>query len=153
MGRSLVIVESPTKAKTINKYVGGNYSVKASFGHVMDLPKKTLGIVLPGDEDYPAEKKRKASRKPKAASNKVARKTAADESNIFEPHYEAIPGKTKIINDLRKAASSAEMVYLAADPDREGEAICAHLAMVSSKPGRFALAEPAEEGNAKKDKD
>ncbi len=153
MGRSLVIVESPAKAKTINKYLGGNYNVKASFGHVMDLPKKTLGIVLPGDEDYAAEKKRKASRKPKAASNKAPRKTAADESNIFEPHYEAIPGKTKIINDLRKAASSAEMVYLAADPDREGEAICAHLAMVLSKPGRFALAEPAEEGNAKKDED
>jgi DNA topoisomerase-1 len=97
MGQSLVIVESPAKAKTINKYLGRNYSVKASLGHVKDLPKKDLGI---------------------------------DVENHFEPTYEIIPGKTKVVSDLKKAAKAADAVYLAADPDREGEAICAHLAEV-----------------------
>ncbi len=97
MARSLVIVESPAKAKTINKYLGRNYSVKASLGHVKDLPKKELGIDI--DKD-------------------------------FEPTYEVIPGKTKVVSELKKAAKEAEAVYLAADPDREGEAICAHLAEV-----------------------
>ncbi|HJY86903.1 MAG TPA: type I DNA topoisomerase, partial [Candidatus Acidoferrales bacterium] len=97
MGRSLVIVESPAKAKTINKYLGRDYAVKASLGHVKDLPKKELGI---------------------------------DVDNGFEPTYEVIPGKTKVVTELKKAAKEAEAVYLAADPDREGEAICAHLAEV-----------------------
>ncbi len=97
MGRSLVIVESPAKAKTINKYLGRNYSVKASLGHIKDLPKKELGI---------------------------------DVDHEFEPTYEVIPGKTKVVSELKKAAKEADAVYLAADPDREGEAICAHLAEV-----------------------
>src|SRR5713101_5712402 len=97
MGRSLVIVESPAKAKTINKYLGRNYSVKASLGHIKDLPKKELGI---------------------------------DVDHEFGPTYEVIPGKTKVVSELKKAAKEADAVYLAADPDREGEAICAHLAEV-----------------------
>ncbi len=97
MGRSLVIVESPAKAKTINKYLGRNYAVKASLGHVKDLPKKELGI---------------------------------DVDHGFEPTYEVIPGKTKVLAELKKLAKDADAVYLAADPDREGEAICAHLAEV-----------------------
>src|SRR5713226_8155648 len=97
MGRSLVIVESPAKAKTINKYLGRNYSVKASLGHVKDLPKKDLGI---------------------------------DVEHGFEPTYEVIPGKTKVVAELKKAGKEADAIYLAADPDREGEAICAHLADV-----------------------
>ncbi len=97
MPRSLVIVESPAKAKTINKYLGRNYAVKASLGHVKDLPKKELGI---------------------------------DIAHGFEPSYEVIPGKHKVVAELKKAAKDAEAVYLAADPDREGEAICAHLAEV-----------------------
>src|SRR5258708_5307172 len=101
MGRSLVIVESPAKAKTINKYLGRNYTVKASYGHVMDLPKKELGI---------------------------------DIAHGFEPTYEVTPSKTKVVADLQKAASTADAVYLAGDPDREGEAICAHLADVLSGP-------------------
>ena len=101
MGRSLVIVESPAKAKTINKYLGRNYSVKASYGHVMDLPKKVLGI---------------------------------DIAHGFEPTYEVSPGKTAVVTALQKAASTADAVYLAGDPDREGEAICAHLADVLSGP-------------------
>ena len=100
MRRSLVIVESPAKAKTINKFLGRNFTVKASMGHVRDLPKKTLGV---------------------------------DEKRDFKPTYEILPGRKKIIEDLKKAASHAEKVYLAPDPDREGEAICWHLAEILKK--------------------
>ncbi len=156
MARSLVIVESPAKAKTINKYLGRDYTVKASLGHVLDLPKKTLGILLPGDENGKKKKKRKSGTKAKAAEKPVKRLSVNDE-NIFEPKLEIIPGKKKIINDLRSAASSAPAVYLAGDPDREGEAICAHLAKVLSKPNRFVVPEDEEkkaaepqDGDAKK---
>src|SRR6202048_965833 len=101
MARSLVIVESPAKAKTINKYLGRNYTVKASYGHVMDLPKKVLGI---------------------------------DIAHGCEPTYEASPSKTAVVQALQKAAATADAVYLAGDPDREGEAICSHLADVLSGP-------------------
>ena len=94
MAKSLVIVESPAKAKTINRYLGSDYTVKASMGHVMDLPKKDLGVDL---------------------------------KNNFEPTYHVIPGKGRVIQELKDAAAKADTVYLAADPDREGEAICAHL--------------------------
>jgi len=94
MAKSLVIVESPTKAKTIGKYLGKQYVVMASLGHVKDLPKKDLAV---------------------------------DVEKNFEPHYEVIEGKKKLISELRAAAKGMESVYLAADPDREGEAICYHL--------------------------
>jgi DNA topoisomerase I len=134
MTRSLVIVESPAKAKTINKYLGRNYSVKASVGHVMDLPKKTIGIRLPDEE--PRKKKRRG-KKAKAAEKTPKKPVAIDDAKIFEPTLLIIPGKGKVVNDLRKSASVADAVYLAADPDREGEAISAHLAMVLSKPAKF----------------
>src|SRR5438270_8372436 len=92
--KSLVIVESPAKASTINKYLGSEYIVKASIGHVKDLPKSKLGV---------------------------------DVDNDFEPVYEVIPGKEKVIKELRAAAKVADRIFLAADPDREGEAICQHL--------------------------
>jgi len=111
MARSLVIVESPAKAKTINKYLGRNYSVKASYGHVMDLPRKVLGI---------------------------------DIKHGFEPTYEVSPSKTAVVQALQKAASTADAVYLAGDPDREGEAICAHLADVLSGP-KLEFPEEGEE--------
>src|SRR5712691_6236228 len=124
MGRSLVIVESPAKAKTINKYLGRNYSVKASYGHIMDLPKKVLGI---------------------------------DIKHGFEPTYEVSPSKTAVVTQLQKAASTADAVYLAGDPDREGEAICAHLAEVLSGPRLEFLTEEEKaavesNGNGKKGK-
>ncbi|MGA3072400.1 MAG: type I DNA topoisomerase [Bryobacteraceae bacterium] len=94
MPKALVIVESPVKAKTINKYLGKQYIVKASLGHIKDLPKKDLAV---------------------------------DVEHGFEPRYEIIEGKRKLLGELRQAAKGVESIYLAADPDREGEAICFHL--------------------------
>jgi DNA topoisomerase-1 len=143
MGRSLVIVESPAKAKTINKYLGRNFLVKASIGHVMDLPKKTIGIRLPGEEEGPGKKKKRAKKGAKKAKEKPVRPPISlDDEKIFEPTLQIIAGKGKIINDLRKAADTADAVYLAGDPDREGEAISAHLAMVLAKPSKYPEQEP-----------
>src|SRR5689334_3260873 len=94
MPKSLVIVESPTKAKTINKYLGKDYDVEASLGHIKDLPKSQLGVDLEGD---------------------------------FSTEYVVIPGKEKVVAKLKKMAKGAVAIYLAPDPDREGEAIAAHL--------------------------
>src|SRR5271169_5646468 len=159
MGRSLVIVESPAKAKTINKYLGRNYTVKASYGHVMDLPKKTIGILLPGEENGKGKKKKRKSKKAKGANaapeKKAPKPVVITAGNIFEPTYQVIPGKVKVINDLRKAAQGADAIYLAGDPDREGEAICAHLEEILSNPREYAnLKEEADEktnGDAPKD--
>src|SRR5438876_9787864 len=149
MARSLVIVESPAKAKTINKYLGRDYTVKASIGHVMDLPKKTIGIRLP---DEPKKKKKKKGKKGKAAAEeKPSKPITLDDDKIFEPTLQIISGKGKVINDLRKAAHSAEAVYLAGDPDREGEAISAHLAMVLSKPSKYPEQEASVSRFKKKD--
>jgi DNA topoisomerase-1 len=141
MARSLVIVESPAKAKTINKYLGRDYIVKASIGHVLDLPKKTIGIRLPDEPDEqegPPKKKVRTKKGSKKAKVKPVRKPVTlDDVKIFEPTLQIINGKMKVINDLRKAANSADAIYLAGDPDREGEAISAHLAMVLSKPSKF----------------
>ncbi len=95
MSKGLVIVESPAKAKTIQKYLGKGYTVEASLGHIKDLPKSNLGVDI--DED-------------------------------FETEYIVIPGKEKVVAKLKKLAQSAESIFLAPDPDREGEAIAAHLA-------------------------
>jgi DNA topoisomerase I len=95
MSKSLVIVESPAKAKTINKYLGKDYKVLASVGHIKDLPKKGLGVNL---------------------------------ENNFEPTYEVSPGKEKVVREIKAAAKEAEEVFIATDPDREGEAIGWHIA-------------------------
>jgi len=146
MARSLVIVESPAKAKTINKYLGRNFTVKASIGHVMDLPKKTIGIRLPGEEEGGKKKKLKAKKGTKKAKERekpAAKLISLDDDKIFEPTLQIIAGKGKVINDLRKSAITADAVYLAGDPDREGEAISAHLAMVLSKPSKYVEQEPS----------
>src|SRR3954449_2695029 len=93
MARNLVIVESPAKAKTINKFIGKDYIVKASVGHVRDLPKSELGV----DEE------------------------------TFEPKYEVLEGKEKVVAELKAAAKKADTIYIASDPDREGEAIGWHV--------------------------
>ena len=149
MARSLVIVESPAKAKTINKYLGRSYTVKASVGHVMDLPKKTIGIRLP-DEEAKKRKRGKGKKGGKAAAEKTPKNPVTlDDAKIFEPTLLIIPGKGKVVNDLRKSASAADAVYLAGDPDREGEAISAHLAMVLSKPAKFTEDESPNGQNGK----
>ncbi len=132
MARSLVIVESPAKAKTINRYLGRNYTVKASYGHVMDLPKKEIGILLPSEPNGRKRRKRKTK-----GEKKAPKPVVVTPENIFEPTYVVIPGKAKVIGDLQKAARKAEAVYLAGDPDREGEAICAHLQEILSNPRRY----------------
>jgi DNA topoisomerase-1 len=109
--KGLVIVESPAKAKTIQKYLGKGFTVEASLGHVKDLPKSTLGV---------------------------------DITNGFETDYVVIPGKEKVVAKLKKLAASADAIYLAPDPDREGEAIAAHLA--------FELDENGGKGKKKKPK-
>jgi DNA topoisomerase-1 len=100
MAKRLVIVESPAKAKTINRYLGEGYLVKASMGHVRDLPKNKLGIDIDHD---------------------------------FQPEYDIIPERQPLVKDLQSAAKEAESIILAADPDREGEAICWHLSKILEK--------------------
>ena len=95
MADFLVIVESPAKAKTIERYLGNKYKVKASMGHVRDLPRSQMGV---------------------------------DVENNFEPKYITIRGKGPVLKELKTAAKKAKKIYLAADPDREGEAIAWHLA-------------------------
>src|SRR3979490_407803 len=154
MARSLVIVESPAKAKTINKFHGGTSPGKASSGHVMARPKKTIGIRLPGEDPSGRKKrkKKKGAKKGAQAEEKNTKKPITlDDEKIFEPTLQIIAGKGKVINDLRKAASTADAVYLAGDPDREGEAISAHLAMVLPKPSQFVEQEPSLSRFKKKD--
>src|SRR5512146_2097801 len=95
-GPSLVIVESPAKAKTIKKYLGRSFDVRASVGHVKDLPKSKMGVDI--------------------------------ESGSFEPEYDVIKGKAKVLSEIKRAARGADRVFLATDPDREGEAIAWHIA-------------------------
>ena len=100
MAKYLVIVESPAKVKTIKKFLGANYEVEASNGHVRDFPKSQFGI---------------------------------DVENDFEPKYITIRGKGELLAKLRKAAKKADKIYLATDPDREGEAISWHLMQALKK--------------------
>ncbi len=104
--KNLVVVESPAKAKTLEKFLGKDYRVLASYGHVRDLPRKGLGV---------------------------------DRDNAYEPTYEVVPGKEKTLGDLKKAAREASAVFLAADPDREGEAISWHLQEALRSSGKNAV--------------
>lgn len=100
MAKNLVIVESPAKCRTISKYLGSNYTVKATMGHIIDLPEKELGVDLEND---------------------------------FKPKYTVSKGKRRVVASLKEEAAKADMVYLAPDPDREGEAIAWHVAETISK--------------------
>ncbi|MCH7554791.1 MAG: DNA topoisomerase I, partial [Proteobacteria bacterium] len=94
MAKNLVIVESPAKARTVGRYLGSDYEVMASLGHVRDLPSGSMGVEV---------------------------------ENEFAPTYEVLKNKTKVVQELKKASKNAEAIYLATDPDREGEAISWHL--------------------------
>ncbi len=127
MSKSLVIVESPAKAKTINKYLGNEYVVKSSVGHIRDLP--TSGSAAAGKE--PAKRAKAADTaqltpKEKAMRTLVAR-MGIDPENDWKARYEILPGKEKVIEELRRLAKDADTIYLATDLDREGEAIAWHL--------------------------
>ena len=100
MSKPLVVVESPTKVRTLKKYLGNTYNIAATVGHIKDLPSKEIGI---------------------------------DVENGFKPSYNCIPGKQKVIKTLKQAAGDAQDVYLAPDPDREGEAIAWHTADVLTR--------------------
>src|SRR3989338_10468467 len=110
----LVIVESPTKAKTLQKFLGEGYEVLSSKGHLVDLPKKNLGV---------------------------------DVEHDFTPEYDQVPGKKEVSTELKKAAAKAEEIFLATDPDREGEAIAWHIKQLigDHKTKRVAFHEITEE--------
>ena len=134
MAKSLVIVESPAKAKTINRYLGNDFIVKSSVGHIRDLPVSGAGSkVDPKARAAEAAKTRKLSPEAKAAHKKakaraqLVARMGVDPDNGWAAHYEVLPGKEKVVSDLRKAAEKADTVYLATDLDREGEAIAWHL--------------------------
>ena len=134
MGKSLVIVESPAKAKTINKYLGDDFIVKSSVGHIRDLPVSGNGSTSdPKERARQAAVTRKLSpedkvvhKKRKAREQLVAR-MGIDPDHDWSARYEILPGKEKVVNELKRLAKSADHIYLATDLDREGEAIAWHL--------------------------
>ena len=135
MGRSLVIVESPAKAKTINKYLGKDYIVKSSVGHVRDLPVSGSGKakVDPVERAKQAAITRKlppeerAAHKQRKAKEALIARMGIDPDKDWQARYEELPGKEKVISELKRLAKDADVVYLATDLDREGEAIAWHL--------------------------
>jgi len=104
MGKSLLVVESPTKMKTLSKYLGKDFVIKATYGHIKDLPKSTLGV---------------------------------DVEEGFKPHFHILKGKSKVVDEIKKAGKEAERILIGSDPDREGEAIAFHVAEVIGKDDRI----------------
>ncbi|MFT5594814.1 MAG: DNA topoisomerase-1 [Oceanicoccus sp.] len=142
MGKSLVIVESPAKAKTINKYLGNDFIVKSSVGHVRDLPT--------GANKKPVDAKERARQaaitrklspedkiihKKKKDKTNLVSKMGVDPENDWKAQYEILPGKEKVVAELQKLAKDADVIYLATDLDREGEAIAWHLKEVIGDTG------------------
>ena len=105
MGKSLLVVESPTKMKTLSKYLGKNFVIKATYGHIKDLPKSKLGVDVEKD---------------------------------FAPHFMTVKGKSKVVDELKKAGKAADKIYIGSDPDREGEAIAFHVAELIGKKKEIA---------------
>ena len=135
MGKSLVIVESPAKAKTINKYLGKDYVVKSSVGHIRDLPTGG-GAKKPVDAKARAKQaaltrkmspEDKAAYKSKKAKEQLVNRMGIDPDNNWRAHYEILPNKEKVVTELKKLAADADQIFLATDLDREGEAIAWHL--------------------------
>jgi DNA topoisomerase-1 len=139
MAKSLVIVESPAKAKTINKYLGKDFIVKSSVGHVRDLPHKAVGKGAP---KKPAKELKLLSEKKRETYlrdyeyKKLVDRMGIDPKNDWQAHYDVLEGKEKVVNELKKLAKNADTVYLATDLDREGEAIAWHLRELIDEPGK-----------------
>ncbi|MBH2914592.1 type I DNA topoisomerase [Serratia marcescens] len=123
MGKALVIVESPAKAKTINKYLGSDYVVKSSVGHIRDLP--TSGSASKKSADSTEDKAKKKVKKDEKAA--LVNRMGVDPYHGWKAHYEILPGKEKVVAELKSLAENADHIYLATDLDREGEAIAWHL--------------------------
>ncbi len=146
MGKALVIVESPAKAKTINKYLGNDYIVKSSVGHIRDLPTS-------GSDKKPVDPKerarqaaitrklspaKKALHKAKKSKEQLIRRMGINPDKNWDAHYEILPGKEKVVDELVKLAKQADTIYLATDMDREGEAIAWHLQeAIGGDPSRY----------------
>ncbi|MEC7376496.1 MAG: type I DNA topoisomerase [Pseudomonadota bacterium] len=145
MGKSLVIVESPAKAKTINKYLGSDYIVKSSVGHIRDLPVSGSGSQSdPKERAKQAAATRKMSPEEKAAHKKrkareqLVARMGVDPDRDWSARYEILPGKEKVVSELKRLAKSADHIYLATDLDREGEAIAWHLQQtIGGEPDKY----------------
>ncbi len=134
MGKSLVIVESPAKAKTINKYLGKDYIVKSSVGHIRDLPTSSTAEAG-GTTKSPAEVRKmspeaKAKYKAEKAKKALVARMGIDPENGWKANYQTLPGKEKVVKELQALAEKADNIFLATDLDREGEAIAWHLQQV-----------------------
>ena len=127
MSKSLVIVESPAKAKTISKYLGSEYIVQSSVGHIRDLPKKGTGITKRSSIPKNISPEEKARLKAVNDRNRLIRRMGIDPDNGWKADWQIIPEKEKVLKSLKKAAKNVDNIYLATDLDREGEAIAWHL--------------------------
>ena len=145
MAKALVIVESPAKAKTINKYLGSDFIVKSSVGHIRDLPVSGQGAVAdPKARAAEAAKTRKLSPEKKVAHKKakarqqLIKRMGIDPDNDWKANYQILPGKEKVVSELQKLSKTADEIYLATDMDREGEAIAWHLKeAIGGDPSRY----------------
>ncbi len=145
MGKSLVIVESPAKARTINKYLGKDYIVKSSVGHIRDLPTSGSGTTTDPKERARAAAetrkmtpKQKEKHRKKKAKAQLIRRMGINPEKGWKADYHVLPGKEKVVSELQKLAANADAVYLATDLDREGEAIAWHLKeVIGGEPTRF----------------
>ena len=146
MGKSLVIVESPAKAKTINKYLGSDYIVKSSVGHIRDLPTSG-GDKKPVDAKERARQaaitrkmspEQKIKHRQKKSREQLINRMGVNPDRDWEARYEILPGKEKVVDELVKLAKDADIIYLATDMDREGEAIAWHLQeAIGGDPSRY----------------
>jgi len=136
MGKSLVIVESPAKAKTINKYLGKDYVVKSSVGHIRDLPTSGSASASTTDPKERAKQaaltrkmspEQKVRHKQKKAKEQLVNRMGINPEKGWTAKYQILPGKEKVVSELKKLAKDADAIYLATDLDREGEAIAWHL--------------------------
>jgi len=145
MPKSLVIVESPAKAKTINKYLGADFVVKSSVGHIRDLPTSGNGKAIDtkarakaAAETRKMKPEEKAAYKKKKAKQQLVTRMGIDPDKDWKANYQILPGKEKVVTELKKLAKNAENIYLATDLDREGEAIAWHLKeSIGGDPGRY----------------